>query len=283
MLRIIKNYTANSNSVPYYIEYLSEGEYLFECWGAQGGHSNGGKGGYISGKIKLLEKTTLYIVVGSQGSQTAGGFNGGGNGGYSHLNFYDGYGGGGETDIRLDPNNIETRIIVAGGGGGACGHSNINLGGHAGGIEGRASRRVDGVDPYCTGSLSQGGNQAYGVKFQGDNGQSKYIHGYCGEEGNGGGGGGYYGGQTVKAQEDGSDSGGGGGSSCISGHPQCFTYPEYIFTDIKIIAGDEQFISPTGTTETGHSGNGYARISKYVTLPTKNPKIAKAKRKFLCI
>ena len=215
MLHILKNYTANSDSNPYYIQNLLPGEYLFECWGAQGGHSNGGKGGYTSGKIKLREITTLYIVVGSQGSQIAGGFNGGGNGGIRYE-YADGYGGGGGTDIRLDPNDIEKRIIVAGGGGGACGHSEINFGGHAGGIEGGSSRRLEG-DPYCNGSLSQGGDNNYGVKWQGENGQSKTKPGWCGAEGNGGGGGGYYGGQTIKAEGDASDSGGGGGSSCISG------------------------------------------------------------------
>ena len=153
MFHILKNYTVNSNSDPYYIEYLLPGKYLFECWGAQGGHSNGGKGGFTSGKINLFQETTFYIVVGGQGSKIAGGYNGGGYGGKCYDNS-DGYGGGGGTDIRLNPNNTDSRIIVAGGGGGACGYSDVNFGGHAGGSEGGESRRLTS-DHNCTGYLSQ--------------------------------------------------------------------------------------------------------------------------------
>ena len=180
--------------------------------------------------------------------------------------------------------DIETRIIVAGGGGGggACGQADVNFGGHAGGIEGGAARR-SGADGNCVGALSQGGNKNYGVKWKGADEVSKKWDENCGVEGNGGGGGGYYGGQTTKASGYGSNSGGGGGSSCISGHPQCFTYDGYIFTDINIKGGNEQFKSPTGTLETGHSGNGYARISKYPIVPTSPPKSAKAISKFFSL
>ena len=34
-----------------------------------------------------------------------------------------------------------------------------------------------------------------------------------------------------------------------------------IVTDSTVKAGNESFNSPTGSTETGHSGNGYARIT----------------------
>ena len=34
-----------------------------------------------------------------------------------------------------------------------------------------------------------------------------------------------------------------------------------ILTDAQTIAGNQSFTSPTGTNETGHSGNGYARIT----------------------
>ena len=180
--------------------------------------------------------------------------------------------------------DIETRIIVAGGGGGggACGQADVNFGGHAGGIEGGAARR-SGTDKYCIKAVSQGGNKDYGVKWEGADEVAKKWDEKCGVEGNGGGGGGYYGGQTTKASGEGSNSGGGGGSSCISGDSRCFTYNGYIFTDINMKGGGEQFKSPTGTLETGHSGNGYARISKYPIVPTSPPKSAKAISKFFSL
>ena len=36
----------------------------------------------------------------------------------------------------------------------------------------------------------------------------------------------------------------------------------YYLTNASTIAGNASFPSPSGGTETGHSGNGYARISK---------------------
>lgn len=32
-------------------------------------------------------------------------------------------------------------------------------------------------------------------------------------------------------------------------------------TNAKTIRGDQEFLAPDGTTETGHVGNGYARIT----------------------
>ena len=36
---------------------------------------------------------------------------------------------------------------------------------------------------------------------------------------------------------------------------------EYYLSDAQKFSGNQQFTSPTGTNETGHSGNGYARIT----------------------
>ena len=58
------------------------------------------------------------------------------------------------------------------------------------------------------------------------------------------GGGGYTGGGTISSEGPGY----GGGSY-------------YIGENGTAIAGDQQFLSPTGTNETGHSGDGYARIT----------------------
>ncbi len=107
---------------------LQPGTYTFECWGAQGGSYNstytGGKGGYATGTITLTSSTKLYVYVGGQGSQTAGGYNGGGKGGVSaYASSYNGLGGGGGTDIRISTDSLNHRCIVAGGGGGATGSS----------------------------------------------------------------------------------------------------------------------------------------------------------------
>lgn len=67
----------------------------------------------------------------------------------------------------------------------------------------------------------------------------------------GGGGGGYYGGGG--GGKNGSldrYGGGGGGSGYIGG-----------VTNGQTIAGNQSFTAPGGGTETGHSGNGYARIT----------------------
>ena len=74
-------------------------------------------------------------------------------------------------------------------------------------------------------------------------------------------------------------AGSGGGSSYISGHPGCKAiaststetsithldtpnhYSGKEFTDTQMIAGNASMPKPDGGTETGHSGNGYARIT----------------------
>ena len=38
-------------------------------------------------------------------------------------------------------------------------------------------------------------------------------------------------------------------------------HPEYYLAEAQTIAGNQQFLSPTGTNETGHSEDGYARIT----------------------
>ena len=60
-----------------------------------------------------------------------------------------------------------------------------------------------------------------------------------------GGGGGYYGGGHT-----GTWTGGGGGTGYITG-----------LSNAQTIAGNQPFPAPVGGTETGHSGNGYARIT----------------------
>ena len=252
---------------------LLTGTYKIECWGAAGGDDTGdysgdiigygGKGGYTEGEIKLNKDKQIYIYVGSQGrfkDQTIY-FNGGG------ISYGSGSGGG-SADIRLtsgDWNNFESlksRIMIAAGGGG--GENAGKDGGAGGGLSGFSN---------ITGNVS-GATQTTGFGF----GTALYqIVNSCNW---GGGGNGYYSGFTATNETNHQIiDAGSGGSSFISGYPGCNAisesststniihtgspnhYSGYVFTNMEMIAGDSSMPSPSGGTETGHSGNGYARIT----------------------
>lgn len=271
---------------------LPKGTYKLECWGAQGGYSSsnsgievgmGGKGGYSTGTLTLTQKTTIYIYVGGSGNSVTsasnsiypGGFNGGG---YR----YNYKGGGGATDIRIGSASLYARVIVAGGGGsdGSSGYS----GGYAGGVSGARGN-------FGCGSYGYGGSQTASysslsaINSQGTTNSSSncaagfgfggfgcyYASGYGGA-----GGGGWYGGQGTYPDGSGDDDGGGGGgsgyvytSSSASNYPQgCLLNSSYYLSDASNLSGNESFKSPSGSTETGHSDNGYCRITCYIKKKT---------------
>ena len=206
-----------------------------ECWGAQGGNLGtdsyngkgiGGLGGYTYGEtIKnatyyFAEGSEVYVYVGGPGvgwnstTLNAGGWNGGG------TVYLGACGGGGATDIRLTKasatdntvwyefSSLKSRIMVAGGGGGA---NDISLGGNGGNETGESGVKEKTTDTAGgTGGSQNSGGSSYG-RF-----------GYCYYPGTshgdgGGGGGGYFGG----GRGTGYGATGGGGSSYISGHPSC--------------------------------------------------------------
>jgi hypothetical protein len=158
-----------------------------EAYGASGGNdgNSGGNGGYASGNLTVTAGQTLYFYVGGQGigcvSGSGGGFNGGGNAGYSGCSG----GGGGASDVRVGGIQLSNRVIVAGGGGGA----GLYSGGTAGG--GTTNLVV----------LGQGGNHP----SDGGGGGGGYYGGSYGST--------YYSGYGWYA----SDTGGYGGSSYTSG------------------------------------------------------------------
>lgn len=275
-------YTGKAQSVT-----LEPGKYVLECWGAQGGYrsnsSYGGKGGYSTGTLTLTQKTTIYIYVGGSGNSVTsasnsiypGGFNGGG---YR----YNYKGGGGATDIRIGSASLYARVIVAGGGG-SDGSPNYS-GGYAGGVSGTRGN-------FGCGSYGYGGSQTASysslsaINSQGTTNSSSncaagfgfggfgcyYASGYGGA-----GGGGWYGGQGTYPDGSGDDDGGGGGgsgyvytSSSASNYPQgCLLNSSYYLSDASNLSGNESFKSPSGSTETGHSDNGYCRITCYVKKKT---------------
>lgn len=111
------------------------GWYKVELWGAQGGRTTGsdGQGGYTSGKIYLNSGETLNVNVGGAGTTgggtstallIAGGYNGGAGAGNQTACSVRYWGsGGGATDVRLD-SSLNSRIMVAGAGGGCYGGNN---------------------------------------------------------------------------------------------------------------------------------------------------------------
>ena len=273
---------------------LPPGSYKLECWGAQGGYRSsatyGGKGGYSVGELTLNEETTLYIQVGGSGNtgKTSGGYNGGGK--RSTYN-----GGGGGTDIRIGQDSLFARVIVAGGGGSDGGSNKQGM--YGGGEYGGSSTENYGTggfggtqtgvsdSSWQTTSQSTGtgaGPDAYAGFGFGGNGVI-YSGGYGGA-----GGGGWYGGSGAYPDRSGDDDRGGGGgsgyiytSSTASNYPSgCLLNSSYYLTNAQTIAGNASFPSPaSGNTETGHSGNGYARIT---VLTVKSPIKIKKGQIFNC-
>lgn len=260
------------------------GYYLLEVWGAQGGSYNneyaqGGMGGYSKGYIYLNAGDTLFVHTGGAGSYgtslnslSGGGSNGGGNAGYR------GGAGGGATDIRIGADTLLNRVIVAGGGGGAAViDSTYKANGGAGG----GTYGIDGeyYDATHLAYVGTGGMQIAGGG--GGSGISTEYNGSVGVFGvggnsanrnnnvnsNGAGGGGWYGGGGAGNGNSSSyAAGGGGGSGFIytasSQVPADYAVASnYYLSNASTHAGNTSFIAPNGDTETGHSENGYAKIT----------------------
>ncbi|EAY00156.1 hypothetical protein TVAG_052040 [Trichomonas vaginalis G3] len=236
---------------------LKPGEYLVELWGASGGcntKQRSGKGAYVWIRLNLVESKNFTIFVArtstySNITMVKGGCNGGGD---SHQGtFNDGEsliagGGGGSTSIGLSLLDSD-RIAVAAGGGG-CG--NDYNGGNAGGLVGFDGISRTGTEHRRGASQEGSGMGGYYGGYRAENGKVKKGGKGTGVGFNGGGGGGgYYGGGGAY------EAGGGGGSS--------YKKSGYY---VRIQSGSETFRSPSGNEETGHYGNGFARI-KFLSYP----------------
>lgn len=241
---------------------LPKGIYKLECWGAQGGYRSGstygGYGGYSVGTLTLESNTQLFIYSGGSGNTggTSGGFNGGGS--RSTYN-----GGGGGSDIRIGQDSLYARVIVAGGGG-SCGAS-TKAGGYGGGETAGAatSGYGSGGGAGTQTAGGSGGSNNSGTFGVGGKGLSR-SSGYGGA-----GGGGWYGGGGCYPDGSGDDDkGGGGGSGYVYTSTTATNYPTscllssaYYLADAQTIAGNASMPSTSGSTETGHQGNGYVRIT----------------------
>ena len=255
------------------------GDYMIECWGAQGSNmldKVGGKGGYCKGTVKLPNRT-IYIFVGAQ----SGGFGGGGVTTDSERDHHYGNDGGGATDIRLvkgdtykDFISLKSRIIVAAGGGGANHRNTVGEdpqwgqgdGGYGGGLKGGDGLRDDNTITWNSANLQYiclcyGANQTTGGKRLRSyiNSSGKFdsfnnVPQYSGKFGYSatapatfvqtGGGGGYYAGGS------GLHVGGSGGSSFISGHSGCDAITESSTENAIVHTGQPNHYSGLVFTDT---------------------------------
>ena len=197
------------------------------------------------------------------------------------------FAGGGATDIRVSSGNwnnttsLNSRIMVAAGGGGAMHYHSNQEGVPAGAYEGYPGT-VEGND----GAAPTGGTQTRGGKH-GTGCHALYTsnpvstNGYAGFGqtayhrvcGSGGGGGWYCGGNG--GHGGGTTSNGAGGSSYISGHTDCAAaHATYVFSNTQMIDGKgKKWTNAATSVQTtipahsgykageGHTGNGYARIT----------------------
>ena len=248
---------------------LKRGKYLLEVWGASGGFSEGqeyaytiGKGGFSRGILQLKSETKLLLNVGGSGKNgnpsisnlIYGGYNGGGNATGTLVGS-----GGGASDIRIGTNSLHRRIIVAGGGGGLE-HTYSNGYAGAGGGENGIAGYEENFEQY-----SGGGGTQYGPgRHELSTGSPGFgFGGSTTESSTGAGGGGWYGGGASKA--DGGNGGGGSGYvfniTTKEYDPDFELDQNYFLTESYTIAGNQQFLSPFGDEETGHTGNGFIAIT----------------------
>ena len=181
----------NSDSCSYFTVTLERGIYRVEVFGAEGGgypsntKSLGGKGGSLSGILFLYKARTFYAYVGAKGVTATRDVSkpsfGGGGSGYSYQNDQRISSGGGASDLRLNPNDFKSRVIVAGGGGGGSQHDAAGCGlFHIGG---------NGTGFYTTktdfssskGIFGFGGNTTKAVAKDGSGGGGGYYGGEAGE------------------------------------------------------------------------------------------------------
>lgn len=269
-----------------------DGIYKIELWGASPNNdynsytkANAAYGGYTAGNIELKQGDTLYVYVGGSGTTF--------NCCTSQGNLTKS---GGATDVRLingewnNATSLNSRIMVAGGGGTSYRDNSAQGGSNAGGLSSYKATVGNSWISYPSDQTSSGTATS----------GTKGGFGYGGVKGNdiySSGAGGYWGGSA--------GPGGAGGSSFISGHTGCVAissqtstsprtgtngascttgttdnlcsvhYSNMIFTDTVMIDGAgkmwtnvvgglqlmPKYSGGTNASGKGNSGNGYAKIT----------------------
>lgn len=188
-----------------------------------------------------------------------GGYNGGG------IGYGYGGGGGGATHIAtrtgilsgLEEHKSDVLIVAGGGAGNHDWRNNGSIEGYGGGIIGGDGYKVTSSgNGYGYGGTQSSGGGAYNgggtTNISGGIGLFGQV-GNCGWVSSAdcsGGGGGYYGGGTIGASGWGNGAGGSGYINISK------------LTSAQTIAGNQSFPNVSGTgNETGHSGNGAAKIT----------------------
>lgn len=281
--QLVKRYT----SVVVGSQAFTPGIYKLQVWGAQGGSSTGtyaatgSKGGYSEGILVLTQTTTLYFYIGGKGatvdsSVTSSNYVGGANGGgkaraYYNTGSYYSYPrpGGGATDISLVYSSSSTasftrtsesllsRIIVAGGGAGSSYYREVAASYASTGVSVGGGTAGGGTRGGTQTSAGSGGGFGYGAQ------QTTAARCLAGA-----GGGGWYGGGTLNSSYQITSAlldGGGGGSGFVNIAANS-SYRPTGYTGIELQSGATydgtiSFPSPTGGVETGHEGDGYARVT----------------------
>jgi hypothetical protein len=250
------------------------GLYLLEVWGASGGNASitagnrveqnptfGGKGGYSKGTIRIHKPTLGFIYVGEKGfvvteigKNSSGTFGGGGNLTVIRTSYGHGCIGGGASDIRLNIDSLYSRVIVAGGGGGASVrvYDYVNTdGGDAGGKEGYRGICDTQPDTYYTnGGTQQSGGLTHGSSmgpagYNGEFGLGGGSFNGAGTNYGGSGGGGWFGGAGGGHRISGA-GGSGYAFNASSYKPQNFLLNEsYYLTSSSVLDGKTQFPIPT--------------------------------------
>lgn len=271
-----------------------DGNYKFEVYGAGGNNTtNGGSntstsGSKASGNINLKKQDLLYVYLGER----EGPFNGGGSGGITLNSVSTSTHGSGASDIRLikasdeswydtshdswnNDESLLSRIITAGGGGGAKVGSGRNFNGST------------PLNTYLNSSYlvyityprdGESSNGTLGLGSSEVTGTSKLTDtGDIGNGASGGGGGGWYGGSTSAAshnytyaqfvnfmKQDSTGKTGGivgrNGNRLAGTEVHCFSGTSYINNDY-VFNGYTYHFTDTNVVLQQRNGNGYAKIT----------------------
>jgi hypothetical protein len=257
-----------------------------KCWGAAGGSTYGGAGGYAGGTVSVTPGETIQVVVG-QGGRTGGSNLGSGGGFTGILSVWN------TSDISA---THAGSIIIAGAGGGGGNSSNNpagNGGGETGGVgQNDASGAKPGTQTAAGSAESDGSaatNPTGGSYFRGGNSAGNTFYAATpwpagvwggnyqrskasgGSQG-GGGGGGYYGAGGAGNRNSVNSRGAAGGSGYIGGDGTHEVTNGENLSSLPPKTDDEHYVSGAGTpasTDT-NGGDGLVVIiaTKEVTTTT---------------
>jgi Glycine rich protein len=204
-----------------------------DAYGAQGGNNGdvgaysgyGGEGGRVKCDVTVTTRDVLRVYVGGMGKPDgttnnpgvyeSAGYNGGGAAGRSAPVTGSG-GGGGATDIRDFPFLLADRLVVAPGGGGLGGNTDLSNNGFGdGGTPNGGVGRASGYGAWLGGNGAT--SSAGGTGRGGEDGSLGVGGNGSSNRAGGGGGGGLYGGEAGEGTNTVGQAGGsGGGGSGLS-------------------------------------------------------------------